>query len=75
MGDPLLQKIMEKGELTYTLPTLKEIREMAAENVSKLPRQFKVLTNAPAYPVAVSQKLQHLTECLKQQITLNEINH
>ncbi|MCW3983853.1 MAG: nicotinate phosphoribosyltransferase [Candidatus Bathyarchaeota archaeon] len=75
VGEPLLLKVMEKGELTYKLPTLKEIRDSAAANLAQLPSQYKVLTHAPAYPVEVSQKLQQLTECLKIQITENEINH
>ncbi len=75
VGEPLLLKVMEKGELTYKLPSLKEIRDSATMNLAQLPSQYKVLTNAPAYPVEISQKLQQLTETLKQQITENEINH
>jgi nicotinate phosphoribosyltransferase len=74
-GEPLLVKIMEKGKLTYKMPTLTEIRANAAENLKKLPSQYHTLTNAPAYPVELSQKLQTLTETLKAQITKNEINH
>ena len=74
-GEPLLVKVMEKGKLTYKMPTLTEIRANAAENLKELPSQYHTLTNAPAYPVELSQKLQTLTETLKAQITKNEINH
>jgi nicotinate phosphoribosyltransferase len=75
VGEPLLVKVMEGGKLTYTLPSLGEIRAVAAENLSKLPIKYKVLAGAPAYPVELSQKLKLLTETLKLQITQNEINH
>ncbi len=74
-GKPLLVKVMENGKLTYKLPALEQIRAYAAENLSKLPSQYKALTNAPLYPVELSRKLQNLTETLKTQITQNEINH
>ena len=74
-GEPLLIKVMEKGKLTYKLPTLEQIRSYAAENMAKLPQKYKALTNAPAYPVEVSQKLRNLTATLKAQIAEKEINH
>ena len=74
-GEPLLVKVMEKGKLNYNLPSLNEIRAKAAENLSKLPEEFKALTNAPVYPVELSQKLQDLVETTKLQLTKNEINN
>ena len=75
VGEPLLVKVMEKGKLTYKLPSLGEIRAVAAENLRKLPQKYHVLTGAPAYPVELSSRLSDLTETLKVQITQNEINH
>jgi nicotinate phosphoribosyltransferase len=66
--EPLLVKVMENGKLNYDLPSLNEIRTKAAENLSKLPDEFKVLTNAPVYPVELSQKLQALVETTKLQL-------
>jgi len=71
----LLIKVMSEGKLTYKLPSIEEIRSYAAENLAKLPSEYKVLTNAPVYPVVFSVKLQKLIETVKQQITQNEINH
>jgi nicotinate phosphoribosyltransferase len=73
-GEQLLVKVMEGGKLIYTLPTIDEIRAKAAENVSKLPAEFKVLTNAPVYLVELSQKLQSLIETTKSQLIKNEVN-
>ncbi len=75
VGEPLLVKVMDQGKLLVKLPSLEEIRSFAAENLKKLPQQYKVLTNAPAYPVELSVKLQKLIETLKAQITEKEINH
>jgi nicotinate phosphoribosyltransferase len=72
-GEPLLIKVVDKGKLTYQLPTLNEIRVYASENLSKLPEECKALTNAQEYPVELSLNLQNLIKTLKQQITQNEM--
>ena len=74
-GEPLLVRVMEKGKLLYDFPSLGEIRATALENLSKLPEQYKALTNAPTFPVELSKKLQDLIEKTKLQLTKNEINH
>jgi nicotinate phosphoribosyltransferase len=74
-GEPLLIKVMSEGKLTYKLPSLEQIRCYAAENLAKLSKKHKVLTDAPVYPVELSQNLQRLIETVKQQITQSEINH
>ena len=73
-GEPLLIKVVDKGKLTYKLPSLNETRTYASENLSKLPEQCKALTNAQEYPVELSLNLQNLIKTLKQQITQNEIS-
>jgi nicotinate phosphoribosyltransferase len=75
VGKPLLVKVMDEGKLLIDLPSLAEIRSFATQNLKELPQQYKVLTNAPAYPVELSLKLQTLIETLKAQITEKEINH
>ncbi len=47
-GDPLLTKVMERGRVTYAVPSLKEIRAAAASNISRLPQKYRKLTDAPA---------------------------
>ncbi len=74
-GDPLLSKVMDRGKLSYKLPSLLEIRCSAQENIFKLPAPYKELTNAPTYPVELSLKLQDLIKTLKSQLTQNEILH
>jgi nicotinate phosphoribosyltransferase len=74
-GEPLLVKVMENGKLIFSLPSLNEIRSKALESLSKIPAEYKVLTDAPVYPVELSQKLQNLIETTKLQLTKNEINN
>ena len=74
-GEPLLVKVMEQGKLIHGFPTINEIRAKATDNLSKLPEQFKQLTNAPVYSVELSQKLQNLVETTKSQLIKNEANN
>jgi hypothetical protein len=64
---------MEKGEIIYDLPSLDEIRATSAANLSKLPEKYKQLTNAPGYPVELSQDLEKLIRKLKKKILKTEI--
>jgi len=73
-GEPLLVKVMEKGKLIYELPSLDSIRANAAENLSKLPNEFKVLIGSPVYPVELSRNLLNLVRTLKRQLIMTETN-
>jgi nicotinate phosphoribosyltransferase len=72
-GEPLLIKVMEKGEIIYDLPSLDEIRTTAAENLSKLPEKYKTITGASEYPVELSQNLERLIQKLKEKILKTEV--
>jgi nicotinate phosphoribosyltransferase len=74
-GEGLLVQVMQNGKLFGKLPSLEQIRVAASENLSNLPDKYKALTNAPAYPVELSQKLQSLIETTKAQLTKNEVNN
>lgn len=67
-GEPLLRKVMEKGEIVIDLPSIKEIRTVAAENLAKLPKEFKKLTNSQAYTVDLSRELKSLIKTLKKTL-------
>jgi nicotinate phosphoribosyltransferase len=72
-GEPLLVKVMENGNITYDPPSLDKIRETASENLTRLPEKYKKLTDAPTYPVELSQALEDLIKNLKTRLTKTEI--
>jgi nicotinate phosphoribosyltransferase len=74
-AEPMLTKVMEGGKQIQQTPTLQEIRANAVANLAQLPAQYKVLTNAPAYPVILSTKLLKLVDKVRRQIVINEINN
>jgi nicotinate phosphoribosyltransferase len=73
-GEPLLVKVMEKGEVTYHFPSLNEIREAAAENLSLLPDKHKKVTGAAEYPVERSQNLEKTMKSLKEKLLKTEFS-
>jgi nicotinate phosphoribosyltransferase len=72
-GEPLLVKVMEKGEITYNLPSLEEIRATAAKSLALLPEKYKKVTSASEYPVEISQELEKLIAKLEERIRETEI--
>ena len=72
-GEPLLMKVMEKGELTYDFPSISEIRAAAAENLMLLPAKYKTVTGAPEYPVELSPNLDKMMENLRKKLLTNEV--
>ncbi len=67
-GTPLLTKIMEKGEVVCTPPTLQQIRKNALENLSKLPEKYKRLKKASRYPVILSPHLKRIVKDLTREL-------
>ena len=70
---PAVWLVMENGKITRALPSLAEIRAVALENLSRLPLKHQKLTNAPAYPVELSQNLEDLIKRLRRKLTSTEI--
>jgi len=70
MGEPLLVKVMEKGEITYGLPKLEEIRGNTLKNLAELPEEYKKLRNAPRFPVKLSPKLKEIKRQLTRKIKI-----
>ncbi len=72
-GNPLLIKVMEKGELVHDLPNLEEIRKNARQNLAKLPAKYKKLRRAPHYPVETSPLLKKMIKDLTAELRKAEI--
>ncbi|HEU5227343.1 MAG TPA: hypothetical protein VFU49_05975, partial [Ktedonobacteraceae bacterium] len=57
----LLKPVMRNGEIVPgSLPPLSEVRELAQQNLSQLPAQYRSLTVDTPYPVRFSESLQAL---------------
>jgi nicotinate phosphoribosyltransferase len=67
-GEPLLVKVMEKGNIVYDLPSLEKIRENALKNLSRLPDKYRKLKNPALYRVELSPKLKKIKKMLTDQI-------
>jgi len=74
-GEPLLIKVMEKGEIIYHLPTLESIRKRALKNLSKLPVKYKRLKTAPRYPVELSPRLMKMINELTNELKKTEVEN
>ena len=67
-GEPLLRNVMRKGHIARDFPTLSEIRKIAHGNLSRLPDEYKKLSNASAYPVILSSALKRIKNQLAAQL-------
>ncbi|HEY4652193.1 MAG TPA: nicotinate phosphoribosyltransferase [Pontibacter sp.] len=59
-AQPLLQPVMQHGELTVTPTPILEVADYAAERLSKLTVEYKRFENPHIYKVGVSKKLYNL---------------
>jgi len=72
-GEPLLVKVIERGEIVYDLPTVEVIRKEALENLSRLPEKYKRLRKAPRYPVELSPALKKMIRELGNRLKNVEV--
>lgn len=67
-GETLLLKVMEDGEIVYSLPTLEEIRNKTLKNLSELPEKYQKLTKHPPYNVELSPRLEEVKRKLSTEL-------
>jgi nicotinate phosphoribosyltransferase len=58
--EELLKPIFRKGEMVYSLPSLKQIRERAGAQLEAFDKTHKRLINPHVYPVGLEEKLHQL---------------
>ncbi|MEM4704137.1 MAG: nicotinate phosphoribosyltransferase, partial [Candidatus Bathyarchaeia archaeon] len=68
LGERLLVKVMEKGEICCEMPSLQEIRKKALTSLSELPERYKKLRAAARYPVLLSPSLRQAKKKLLKQL-------
>jgi nicotinate phosphoribosyltransferase len=66
-GQPLLQLVMQGGKAMSPCPLLNEIREYSQEQLQRLPEALKELSDAPEYPVVISDELKALARKVDTQ--------
>jgi nicotinate phosphoribosyltransferase len=67
-AEPLLKKVMEKGEIKGAYPSLREIRESFLDEFGRLDENTRAIRNPAIYPVELSQRLTHLKAEIEQQV-------
>ncbi|WP_456457055.1 nicotinate phosphoribosyltransferase [Thermovibrio sp.] len=67
-GEPLLEKVMEKGKLLKELPSLSESREYFLARFNSLPEELKDIYSKREYPVYFSKELLNLKGKLEEEI-------
>ena len=65
---------VEKGQVVYQVPALKEIQLQAQKNLSFLPEKYRALDAAPSYPVKLSAGLEKLTKDTARSLQAPELN-
>ncbi len=61
-GKKLIKKVMENGRICIKLPTLKEIREKAVENLNTIPEHIKDIYAEDVFLPELSEKMRQITE-------------
>ncbi|MFX1565114.1 MAG: nicotinate phosphoribosyltransferase [Promethearchaeota archaeon] len=60
-GKPLLVPIIQNGTLIYDFPPLEESRQYCKTQLGLLPKSYRLLTEAPIFPVKLSPELEKVT--------------
>ena len=67
-AEPLLKKVMEKGEIKGPYPSLREIRESFLNEFIRLDKETKAIRKPAIYPVELSPRLTSLKAEIEQQV-------
>jgi nicotinate phosphoribosyltransferase len=72
-GDPLLETVIENGQLVRPPESLESIRERFKQEWESLPQPYRALDAKAKYPVRISKALADLEERIAEQMTRQEI--
>lgn len=64
-AEPLLEPVIEQGNLGTPMPPLTQIRERTMASLARLPEAYRRLQGSDAYPVKKSQSLETLLESVR----------
>jgi nicotinate phosphoribosyltransferase len=66
-AQPLLQKVMQNGDLIVELPALKEIAQRTAQSVASLSESVRTVRDPSPYNVEITSDLDELTQTVQKQ--------
>ena len=72
-AEPLLETYMDGGRIVKPLPSLHEVRERFQRDFFALDDRYKVLKNAPRYPVRLSRELRRLQRQVERDVQAVEL--
>ena len=72
-AEPLLKKVMEKGEIKGAYPSLREIRKSFLDEFGRLDENTRAIRNPAIYPVELSPRLTHLKAEIEQQVAQTQL--
>jgi nicotinate phosphoribosyltransferase len=64
---PLLEPIILNGKLVYEFSSLEDMRNYCRQHLMNLPKPYRMLSDAPVYPVKLSPRLSKEKEKLLSQ--------
>ena len=73
-GEPLLEQVMEEGQMIRATPTLKQLRQHLEDDLSHLDETYKTLRAPPTYPVALSPGLKLLSQEMERELRTKSEN-
>lgn len=71
-GETLVQQVMQAGRRVGPLVSLQESRARAEQQLRQLPQELRTPALAAAYPVRISERLQHLAAAADERINRAE---
>jgi nicotinate phosphoribosyltransferase len=72
-GEPLLDKVMERGRPVSPKPTLEELRKRFRREFACLPQRHKALRTPELYDVRIGKELEQLRQRVVRETTAREI--
>ena len=57
-GEPLLELVMEGGQIVHPVPTLEDSRQRLQSQLGYIPDGLLALHAEPSYPVSISKQVQ-----------------
>ncbi|MFH0854268.1 MAG: nicotinate phosphoribosyltransferase [bacterium] len=67
LGEPLLVKMIENGELIHNMPEMPAIKRYIKEQVAKLPDHLLSIDRQEKYEVKISEKIENLLNEVKKE--------